>query len=143
MGTSLDTRSPFKEAIQNAKLSGKQSTKLDTKKSRRKNVTMSPTKYLFKIPKLSVKLDMKRDAKTNGSVLIIQNKITLITVKTKNGNQPTKDAGPFTNKYPLKSPERLPSENALEKLPMNTLPLKSEKWISLVIRFYKQIDRSL
>merc|ERR1711976_370897 len=36
-----------------------------------------------------------QDTKTNGSVLIIQNKITLITVKTKNGNQPTKDARAF------------------------------------------------
>merc|ERR1712026_106916 len=78
-----------------AKSSGKKSTKLDTKKSRRKNATMSPTKYLSKIPKPSVKLDMKRNAKTNGSVLIIQNKKTSIIVKTKNGNQPMKDARAF------------------------------------------------
>merc|ERR1712109_175955 len=85
----------YSHNTKDAKSSGKKSTKLDTKKSRRKNVTMSPTKYLSKIPKLSVKLDMKRDAKTNGSVLTIPNKKTLITAKTKNGNQPTKDARVF------------------------------------------------
>merc|ERR1711976_598384 len=94
--TFLVTRNPYKSHnTKDAKSFGKKSTKLDTKKSRRKNATMSPTKYLFKIPKLSVKLDMKRNAKTNGSVLIIPNKKTLITAKTKNGNQPTKDARAF------------------------------------------------
>merc|ERR1712241_1038714 len=72
--TSLDTRSPFKEAIQNAKSSGKQSTKLATKKSRSKNVKLSMSKKLMKIPKLNVLLDMKRNAKTNGSALTIPSK---------------------------------------------------------------------
>merc|ERR1712156_375921 len=140
--TSLDTRSPFKEATQNAKLSGKQSTKLATKKSKRKNVKLSMSKKLMKIPKLNVLLDMKRNAKTNGSALIIPSKKTLITAKTRNGNQPTRDvrasmltnakmfpspdtrmslnknAEPSTSKSPLKSLERLPSGNALENHPM-------------------------
>merc|ERR1711874_171886 len=68
-------RNPCKSHnTKDAKSSGKKSTKLDTKKSRRKNATMSQTKYLSKIPKPSVKLDMKRNAKTNGSVLISPNK---------------------------------------------------------------------
>merc|ERR1711936_892633 len=83
--TSLDTRSPFKEAIKNAKSSGKQSTKQATKKSMRKSANMS--RYQSKIPKLNVMLDTKRNAKTNGSALIIPNKKILITVKTRNGNQ--------------------------------------------------------
>merc|ERR1712025_499386 len=94
--TFLVTRNPCKSLnTKNAKSSGKQSTKLDIKKSRMKNATMSPKKYLSKIPKLNVKLDMKRNAKTNGSVLIIPNKKTLITAKTKNGNQPMKDVRAF------------------------------------------------
>merc|ERR1719210_703953 len=43
----------------------------------------------MKIPKLNVTLDTKRNAKMNGSVLIIPNKKILITVKTRSGNQPT------------------------------------------------------
>merc|ERR1719343_112265 len=113
----------------------------------------------MKIPKLNVLLDMKRNAKTNGSALTIPSKKTLITAKTRNGNQPTRDAKAFmlTNakmfpspdtrmslkknaepspsKSPLKSPERLPSGNALENHPMNTLPLKSENTTSLATRF--------
>merc|ERR1719213_1517477 len=46
----------------------------------------------MKIPKLNVLLDMKRNAKTNGSALTILSKKTLITAKTRNGNQPTRDA---------------------------------------------------
>ena len=102
-------------------------------------------------------LDMKRNAKTNGSALIIPNKTILITVKTRNGNQPTMDARafmstnaemfplpdtrikrnvePFISKSPLKSLERLPSENALDNHPMNTLPKKSENMISQAINF--------
>merc|ERR1712156_858124 len=95
MGTSLDTRSPFKEAIQNAKLSGKQSTKLATKKSRSKNVKLSMSKKLMKIPKLNVLLDMKRNAKTNGSALTIPSKKTLITAKTRMQNHP--QASPHSN----------------------------------------------
>merc|ERR1711928_64168 len=94
--TFLVTRNPFKSLnTKNAKSSGKQSTKLDIKKTRMKNATMSPKKYLSKIPKLNVKLDMKRNVKINGSVLIIPNKTTLSTVKTKDGNQPMKDARAF------------------------------------------------
>ena len=153
--TSLDTRNLFKDHIQDAKSFGKQSTKQATKKSMRKSANMS--RYQSKIPKPNVMLDMKRNAKTNGSALIIPNKTILITVKTKNGNQPTMDARafmstnaemfpspdtrikrnvePFISKSPLKSLERLPSENALENHPMNTLLLKSENTTSLATRF--------
>merc|ERR1712156_1150632 len=139
--------------IQDAKSFGKQSTKLATKKSMRKNANMS--RYQSKIPKLSVMLDMKRNAKTNGSALIIPNKTILITAKTRNGNQPTMDARafmstnaemfplpdtrikrnvePFISKSPPKSLERLPSENALVNHPMNILPKKSGNMISLGI----------
>merc|ERR1712156_420938 len=139
--------------IQDAKSSGKQSTKQATKKSMRKNANMS--RYQSKIPKLNVMLDMKRNAKMNGSALIIPNKTILITAKTRNGNQPTTDARafmltnaemfplpdtrikrnvePFISKSPLKSLERLPSENALDNHPMNTLPKKSGNMISLGI----------
>merc|ERR1711976_86834 len=151
--TSLDTKSLSKEAIQDAKSFGKQSTKQATKKAMRKNVNMS--RYQSKIPKLNVMLDTKRDAKTNGSALIIPNKTILITVKTRNGNQPTMAARAsmstnaemfpspdtkikrnvelFISKSPLKSLERLPSENALDNHPMNTLPKKSGNMISLGI----------
>merc|ERR1711972_277111 len=40
---------------------------------------------------------------------------------------------PFISKSPLKSLERLPSENALDNHPMNTLPKKSENMISQAI----------
>merc|ERR1711988_345751 len=142
-----------KDLIQDAKLFGKQSTKQATKKSMRKSANMS--RYQSKIPKLNVMLDMKRNAKTNGSALIIPNKKILITVKTRNGNQPTTDARafmstnaemfpspdtrikrsvePFISKSPLKSLERLPSENALVNHPMNILPKKSGNMISLGI----------
>merc|ERR1712157_512269 len=74
----------------------------------------------------------EKKSKTNGSALIIPSKKTLITAKTRNGNQPTRDARasmltnvkmfpspdtrmslnknaePSTSKSPLKSPERLP-----------------------------------
>merc|ERR1719493_447081 len=113
----------------------------------------------MKIPKLNVALDMNRNAKTNGSALTIPSKKTLITAKTRNGNQPTRDARasmltnaemfpspdtrmslnknaePSTSKSPLKLPERLPSGNALENHPMNTLLLKSENTTSLATRF--------
>merc|ERR1712062_218974 len=102
-----------KEAIQNAKLSGKQSTKLATKKSRSKNVKLSMSKKLMKIPKLNVLLDMKRNAKTNGSALIIPSKKTLITAKTRNGNQPTRDvrASMLTNAKMFPSPDTRMSMN--------------------------------
>merc|ERR1711936_1088808 len=151
--TSLDTRSPFKEAIKNAKSSGKQSTKQATKKSMRKSANMS--RYQSKTPKLNVMLDTKRNAKTNGSALIIPNKKILITVKTRNGNQPTtaarafmstnaemfpspdtrikRNVEPSTSKSPLKSLERLPTGNALENHPMNTLLKKSGNMISQAI----------
>merc|ERR1711976_924680 len=147
--TSLDIRSPSKDHIQDARSFGKQSTKLATKKSMRKNVNMS--RYQSKIPKLNVMLDTKRNAKTWGSALIIPNKTILITVKTRNGNQPTMAARafmstnaemfplldtrirgnvePFISKSPLESLERLPSENALDNHPMNTLPKKSGNMI--------------
>merc|ERR1711988_170968 len=148
-----------KPEYKRCKVVWKEVNKAGYKEVKEEKCDLSPTKYLFKIPKPSVKLDMKRDAKTNGSALIIPNKTTSITVKTKNGNQQMKvarafmwtnaemnlspdmrivqrrNAEPFINKSPLKSPERSPSENALEKLPMNTLPLKSENTTSLVIRF--------
>ena len=78
-----------------AKSSGKKSTKLDTKKSKRKNATMSPTKYLSKIPKPNVQPQPQHYVKTNGFALIIPNKKILITVKTRNGNQPTMAARVF------------------------------------------------
>merc|ERR1711988_2101475 len=94
-----------KDLIQDAKLFGKQSTKQATKKSMRKNANMS--RYQFKIPRLNVMLDMKRNAKTNGSALIIPNKTILITVKTRNGNQPTMAARAFmsTNAEMFPSPD--------------------------------------
>merc|ERR1711936_1323916 len=151
--TSLDTRNLFKDHIQDAKLFGKQSTKQATKKSMRKSANMS--RYQSKTPKLNVMLDTKRNVKMNGSALIIPNKKILITVKTRNGNQPTmaakafmstnaemfpspdtrikRNVEPFISKSPLKSLERLPSENALENHPMNTLHKKSGNMISLGI----------
>merc|ERR1711894_591412 len=146
-----DTRNLFKDHIQDAKSFGKQSTK----QSMRKSANMS--RYQSKTPKLNVMLDTKRNVKMNGSALIIPNKKILVTVKTRNGNQPTtaarafmstnaemfpspdtrikRNVEPSTSKSPLKSPERLPSGNALENHPMNTLPLKSENMTSLATRF--------
>merc|ERR1719266_1287293 len=72
---------------------GKRSTNQAMKKGMRRNANMS--KYLSKIPKPNVNLDMKNDAKTNGFALIIPNKKILITVRTKNGNQPLRDAKIF------------------------------------------------
>merc|ERR1712001_791216 len=91
--TSLEIRNPYKEDILNAKSFGKRSTSPVTKKRLRKNANMS--KYLSKIPKPNANLDMKNDAKTNGFALIIPNKKILITVRTKNGNQPLRDAKIF------------------------------------------------
>merc|ERR1712241_1627630 len=139
--TSLDTRSPFKEAIQNAKSSGKLSTKLATKKSRSKNVKLSMSKKLMKIPKLNVLLDMKRNAKTrNGNQPTRDARASMLTIVKMFPSPDTrmslnKNAKPSTSKSPLKSPERLPSGNALENHPMNTLPLKSENTTSLATRF--------
>merc|ERR1712018_416373 len=153
--TSLEARNPYEDNIQDAKSFGKRSTSQAMKKGMRKNVSMS--KCLSKIPKPNVNLDMRNDAKTNGFALIIPNKKILITARTKNGNQPIKDAKifirkiavtfpsldtrikgnaeMFTNKFPYKLKERLPPECALDNLNMNTLPPKSGKWISPVISF--------
>merc|ERR1712025_300898 len=120
------------------------------------------SRYQSKIPKLNVMLDMKKNVKTNGSALIIPNKKILITVKTRNGNQPTtaarafmptnaemfpspdtrikRNVEPFISKSQLKSQERLPTGNALENHPMNTLPKKSGNMISQAINL---IVRSL
>merc|ERR1711993_212115 len=151
--TSLERRSPYKENIQDAKSFGKRSTNQAMKKGMRRNANMS--KYLSKITKPNVNLDMRNDAKTNGFALIIPNKKILITARTKNGNQPIRDAKifiqktarmfpsldmrrnaeKFTSKFPYKLKERLPPECALENLNMNTLPPKSGKWISPAISF--------
>merc|ERR1712018_234355 len=153
--TSLEARNPYKENIQDAKSFGKRSTSQAMKKGMRRNANMS--KYLSKMSKPNVNLDMKNDAKMNGFVLIIPNKKILITARTKNGNQPIKaasifiqktarmfpsldtrikgNAEQFTSKFPYKLKERLPPEFALENLNMNTLPPKSGKWISPAISF--------
>merc|ERR1719411_932790 len=62
----------------------------------RRNANIS--KYLSKITKLNVNLDIQNNAKTNGFALIIQNKKILITARTKNGNQPIKAASIFIQK---------------------------------------------
>merc|ERR1711936_26988 len=91
--TSLEARNPYKEDILNAKSFGKRSTSQAMKKGMRKNANMS--KYLSKMSKPNVNLDMKNDAKTNGFALIIPNKRILITARTKNGSQPIRDARIF------------------------------------------------
>merc|ERR1719411_1379845 len=154
--TSLERRSPYKENIQDAKSFGKRSTNQAMKKGMRRNANMS--KYLSKIPKPNVNLDMKNDAKTNGFALIIPNKKILSTARTKNGNQPlriantlkkinakmfpsldtrikqNRNANGSTNGFPFKLNEKLPSESALKNQPMNTLKTKERILISLVIK---------
>ena len=92
--TSLEARNPYKEDIKNAKSFGKRSTSQAMKKGMRTNAN----KYLSKITKPNVNLDMRNDAKTNGFALIIPNKKILITARTKNGNQPIQDAKIFIQK---------------------------------------------
>merc|ERR1712066_536493 len=138
--TSLDKRNPYKEDIQNAKSFGRKSKGSTMKKKKRKNATMS--KYPSKVPKPNVTLKPQNSVKTNGFALIIPNKKTLITAKTKNGSQPTitarkmkKNAHGNTNGFLYKLEGRLPSESALTNHHMNTTATKSRILISLVISF--------
>merc|ERR1712121_29476 len=97
----------------------------------------------------TVILQPKISVKTNGFALIILNKKILITAKTKNGRQPAttarhlkkniaamfpsldtrikRNANGFTDEFPFKLMERLPSESALTNQTMNTLKKKLVK----------------
>merc|ERR1712018_80460 len=103
--------------MQNAKSFGKRSTSQAMKKGMRTNAK----KYLSKITKLNVNLDMRNDAKTNGFALIIPNKKILITARTKNGNQPIKDAKIFIRKIAvtfLSLDTRINAEKFTNKFPV-------------------------